>query len=536
MVILHKNSDSVDLTREISLESYGDSNYTSHDDDESAAHLLASHTSRSSNLLRSSFVTSLLSLSTWRRIRKNAIRRVRRLGAGQGRLPVWWRRLLLFVYGFFCCLFALTVVVGIFFPSYTRPPPHYQELQNRIKDGWKSGSANINNEKVFIASSIYDPGGSLAGGDWAANVLDLIHILGPENVYLSIYENDSGEAALEALSKLETQVPCNHTLISEAHLDPETLPHVILQDGTRRLKRIAYLAEVRNRALLPLEDAKTRFDRLLYLNDVMFNPIEAAQLLFSTNADADGKARYRSACAVDFINAFKFYDTFATRDLDGFSMGVPFFPWFPAIGGDITLDDVLEESDAVRVRSCWGGMVAFDARFFQNWAGEADDLRTAGNESPANISAPYRFRAAKDLWWDASECCLIHADIQSPDLSNPEIFMNPYVRVAYDSRTLSWLWFSKRFERLYTPIHFIADLVANLPEFNPRRDEVPWHTVEEIIWVDDDSGTGEGSWQKVSRTAKHDGYCGRRALQLMKDHKVDGEKSYELIEPPPMIV
>lgn len=93
------------------------------------------------------------------------------------------------------------------------------------------------------------------------------------------------------------------------------------------MKRIAFLAEVRNRALRPLEaDPLMRFDKLLFINDVIFDPIDAVQLLFSTNIDASGRAQYGAACAVDFINTFKFYDTFATRDFEGYAMGIPFFP------------------------------------------------------------------------------------------------------------------------------------------------------------------------------------------------------------------
>lgn len=528
--------DGEELTRAVSLESYGDSNYTSNDDD-SAGLLLSQQSSRQSDQPKTSFAR-YTTLIHWQRLRGRALRRLRRLGRRQSCLSIWLSRLYLFVCGFFCCLFAITVVVACFFPAYTKLPPDYQKLHDRINDGFKSGSANVHNEKVFIASSIFDPGGELARGDWANNVLKLIHLLGPDNVYLSIYENDSGSEALDALAALEARVPCNHTLIAEPHIPDEDLPHVTLYNGTKKVKRIAYLAEVRNRALRPLETAQIRFDKLLYLNDVMFRPVEAAQLLFSTNTQADGRADYRAACAVDFINPFKFYDTFATRDLDGFSMGVPFFPWFPAIGGDTTLDDVLSDSDAVRVRSCWGGMIAFDARFFQNWNNEAADISTAANEGPENITAPYRFRAKSDLWWDSSECCLINADIQSPNPRRPGIYMNPYVRVAYDSRTLSWLWLTRRFEKLYTPIHFIADLLVNLPEFNARRDEISWQTVEEAMWVDDGTGSGQGSFQKVTRTAKHDGFCGRRALPVMKENKdqlAPGERNWEFIPTPPII-
>lgn len=534
MPLVHDDfDDDNNLTRSVSLESYGDSYYTSNDEDPTTE-LLNSYVTRPSQKSLT-FISAFTSFSCWKRLGARTYRRLRRTNTRQNVIALWLRRVLKLVYCFFGFLLAMTAVVGVFFPSYTILPPHYQALRDRARATSAGGSANINNEKVFIAASIFDPNGHLAGGDWAKNVLELVHILGPENVHLSIYENDSGDVAMQALSRLETRVLCNHTLVSEAHLDVDDLPYVVLQNGERRVKRIAYLAEVRNRALIPLERATVRFDKLLYLNDVVFDPIEAAQLLFLTNSDHVGQTQYRAACAVDFINAFKFYDTFATRDLDGFSMGVPFFPWFSAIGGDATLDDVLGESDAVRVKSCWGGMVAFDARFFQNWRGEAENVVTAASVSPINSTAPYRFRADPDLWWDASECCLIQADIQSPDPTNTEIYVNPYVRVAYDTRTLSWLWFSKRIEKLYPPIHFIADWLVNLPHYNPRRSEKPWHTVQETVWDGEGMDNEHGSWRTVQRLAKHDGFCGKRALQVLTTNSTEGERNWEVFEPPPMI-
>ncbi|KAK5089501.1 hypothetical protein LTR70_001615 [Exophiala xenobiotica] len=535
MVSQHKQDDSFDLSRPLYLDSYGDSNYTSPDDDDSAVYLLDSQSARKP-YAPLALLAEPFSLSYWRRIQKCAFRRAKRVKRGHSRVSEWLRRFLRFICALSGALLLIVIMIGTFFPSYTRLPMHYRSLRARVRDGWEEGSANTHQEKVYIAATLFDPGGKLAAGDWAVNVLNLVHILGPENVYLSIYENDSGEEALEALSKLESRVACNHTLVSDAPLNFDDLPHVILPDGTRRIKRIAYLAEVRNRALRPLEQAQIRFDKLLYINDIMFNPVEAAQLLFSTNVDHEGRAQYRSACAVDFINPFKFYDTFATRDLDGFSMGVPWFPWFPAVGNEITLREVLSNSDAVRVRSCWGGMVAFDARFFQNWQDEAATIRTAGNNSSSNLTAPYRFRVEKELWWDSSECCLIQADIQSTDAANPGVYVNPYVRVAYDSRTLSWLWLSKRFEKLYTPVHIIADALAKLPDFNPRRKGVPWHTVEDDVWKYDDTKPANGTWHEVSRMAKHDDFCGRRRLQVMKEVIRPEGKNWEFIEPPPLLI
>jgi hypothetical protein len=471
----------------------------------------------------------------WLRKQKNLLRRH---GVKSKRLPRRYgctprsilRHFVLLLYIFFTSITAIIIVGGAFFPGYTALPPHYQELKTRTLASQEPGRANVNDQKVFIAASIYDKGGKLLKGKWAENVLDLIDLLGPENSFLSIYINDSGPEAKVALDDLRRRVPCDHELVFEDHMGLDDLPRIHIY-GKDRVKRIEYLAKVRNRVLEPLASTSTTYDKLLYLNDVVFHPVEAAQLLFSTNTVADGVTEYRAACAVDFINPFKFYDTFATRDADGYSTGLPFYPWFAAGGDETSHNDVLEGRDAVRVRSCWGGMVAFDARFFQHRHG-GEKLITAGSQSPSNFSAPYRFRAERDMYWDASECCLIHADIQSPEHGKSGIYMNPFVRVAYDSRTLSWLAFTRRFERLYTPIHWLIDAATNKPRFNPRQHEEPWQEVEETVWFADESLPNNGSYHQVTRLASHAGFCGRRGLALIKEDITEGERNWEILPVP----
>jgi hypothetical protein len=184
-------------------------------------------------------------------------------------------------------------------------------------------------------------------------------------VDLSVCEDDADNESKAALEKFEETLSCNKTILQE-HLDLSTLPHVVAPDGQRKPKRIHFLAEVRNRALRPLQDLPTHFDKLLYINDIVFDPIDAANLLFSLNADSNGKASYRAACAVDFENPFKFYDTFATRDSQGFDMGVMFFPWFAGAGSATSRRGVTAQKDAVTVKSCWGGVAAFEAKWFQD--------------------------------------------------------------------------------------------------------------------------------------------------------------------------
>lgn len=438
-------------------------------------------------------------------------------------------------------LWILLFLTAIFRPSYTKLPKHYQKLKDRISQTSNGGRGNLENQKIFIATSIYDRGGRLAGGAWGRAILGLIDILGNENVFLSIYENDGGDEARNALKQFETNVQCQHSLIFEDHLPLDSLPHVTLPDGSQRTKRIAYLAEARNKALRPLADLSSRkYDKLLFLNDVVFDPIDAAQLLFSTHSNEQGKAEYFAACAVDFMNPFKFYDTFATRDIEGFSMGVPFFPWFSSAGKAKTRQDVLEGRDAVRVKSCWGGMVAFDAKFFQV-QGSSEDVKyeeTERAESQASSSLnltsrlPLRFRSEPNISWEASECCLIHADLQgvtSMDDSQDDvgIYQNPFVRVAYDSRTLWWLGFTRRFERLYSWPHFLVNSLVGLPWHNPRREEQRGAEIRETVWIPDPGLKAGGSFQEVLRIGTGGGYCGIRTLQLIKKTPREGERNWE---------
>ena len=415
---------------------------------------------------------------------------------------------------------TLVTLTALFQPSYTNPPAHYRSLRKRVETSDDPGRANPENQKIFIAASIYDEGGHLLDGAWGEALLQLIGILGNQNVYVSIYENAAGEYAQTAKFKFDQKLQCQHTIIYEDPPPLDEFHQIKLPDGSKRTKRVAFLAKSRNRALEPLaERPDEKYDKLLYLNDAIFDPIEAAQLLLATNLDEHGHTSYRAACAIDFLNPFKFYDTYATRDLEGYSMGLPIFPWFSTAGNGFSRADVLSGKDAVRVKSCWGGMVAFDAKPFQ-------------------ADPPLRFRATEDIYWDASECCLIHADLLSQSTVDGAgnfvgIFLNPYVRVAYDTTSLWWLPAVRRFERILSIPQNMINHVVGLPWFNPRRTEGAGSQVEDEVWIPDNSLQAGGSFRKLMREAKGDGYCGTRMLQVIKETPRNGEKNWESIPVPP---
>jgi hypothetical protein len=274
------------------------------------------------------------------------------------------------------------------------------------------------------------------------------------------------------------------------------------------------------------------------LNDVVFSPKDAMDLLFATNISPEGKTQYHAACAMDFINPVKFYDTFATRDSEAYRLGVPFFPWFTRAGLAGSWHDVLRGTDAVRVKSCWGGMAAFEAKWFQ-----AHQL----NEK----SQPLRFRYEDGLFWDASECCLIHADLEELAHESNEhdiqsgIFVNPFVRVAYDEGTFGWLEFSRRFERLYTYPHILVNWLAKMPFPSLRRLEIPGGLVERQEWKYDgpiDSNDQHnidfskipefGHWETVRTAAAPGGFCGYQQLFVLRKKRLPGQKMWEVIEAP----
>lgn len=107
----------------------------------------------------------------------------------------------------YVCLF-LVLFVGIFFPSYTHRPAHYNELRQRALHSTSPGRANIHNEKVLIAASIYEEKGALTGGAWGKSILELVDLLGPKNVHLSIYENDPDALSRQSLIEMRKKATC----------------------------------------------------------------------------------------------------------------------------------------------------------------------------------------------------------------------------------------------------------------------------------------------------------------------------------------
>jgi hypothetical protein len=102
----------------------------------------------------------------------------------------------------------LVLFTVVFLPSYTHLPEHYQVLKRNCQASQIPGRGNVGNEKVFIAATLQDRDGLLLGGEWGAAIVELVQLLGPENVHLSIYENDASNLAQDSLHGLGKHLNC----------------------------------------------------------------------------------------------------------------------------------------------------------------------------------------------------------------------------------------------------------------------------------------------------------------------------------------
>lgn len=138
---------------------------------------------------------------------------------------------------------------------------------------------------VYIVSAQYNSEGILRSS-WIPSLLQLVEELQSAQirVYVAIYESGSVDGTKNVLSELETSL-ATLNVEHDVRLDDESHASAIEKSLAtpagwvqtrygKELRRISFLADIRNRALEPLETlTKTgvEFDRILYLNDVVFS-------------------------------------------------------------------------------------------------------------------------------------------------------------------------------------------------------------------------------------------------------------------------
>ncbi|OAA60973.1 polysaccharide export protein [Niveomyces insectorum RCEF 264] len=312
-----------------------------------------------------------------------------------------------------------------------------------------SSSRSSSNSSLYIVS-VHRNTEAILRAAWIPNLLRLIDHLGPANVYVSAVESGSQDGTKAALLDLQTALRArgvDHSIDLGAtvwqQLDelsswpapdsPEKdragwIWHA--EEGHYALRRIPYLARVRNQAMAPLlaeAQRGRRFDRVLWINDVAFDTADVLTLLNTRGG------RYAAACAMDFKTYPFYYDTFALRDAHGDKTASDQWPWFRAAAARADV----RAGRPVRVQSCWNGMVVFDARPFYGEDHHQHDDQQA-TTTATTPPPPLVFRGVDDslaaLHLEASECCLIHADnplAAAPSSAGGGVWLNPNVRVAY---------------------------------------------------------------------------------------------------------
>lgn len=120
------------------------------------------------------------------------------------------RLIYLAIVAFPVVLLFLVLLTTVFFPSYTVRPAHYTELRQRALSQTTPGRANQHNEKIFIAAALYEKRGHLTSGAWGKAVLDLVDLLGPENVHLSVYEDNADPETIQSLDNFRNKATCKH--------------------------------------------------------------------------------------------------------------------------------------------------------------------------------------------------------------------------------------------------------------------------------------------------------------------------------------
>jgi hypothetical protein len=138
-------------------------------------------------------------------------------------------------------------------------------------------------ERVYIASLHWN-NGRILGSHWNDAVVALANALGRDNVFITVYESGSWDDSKGALKDLELALGAhnirhNITLSPTTHLDEMSASTrgqgwVNTPRGRKELRRIPYLSRLRNLTLEPLRQLVLRgerFDKILFLNDVVFN-------------------------------------------------------------------------------------------------------------------------------------------------------------------------------------------------------------------------------------------------------------------------
>jgi alpha-1,3-mannosyltransferase len=296
------------------------------------------------------------------------------------------------------------------------------------------------------------------------SVAEVIRVLGPYNVALSIVEGRSSDGTFEVLSDLKQALPEGvEYFFTRSDINPWATGGGI--------GRMSGLAQLRNLALQPLMDHGSMFSpdntTVIFLNDVALCPDDILELLHQKiHQKAD------MTCGMDWNarewdrkNRLTFYDVWIARTMSGQSFfNIPFGgswneSWY-LFAGDNDSDRLskkrFEQYLPFQVFACWNGGVVFDAKPI--------------------MSENVTFRANRE-----DECYQGEVSLFCKDLwikGHGRIAVVPSVNVAYDDET------TKRIQKEKGLVSKWAKKNAkNKQELVPWHDDPPEHMLCIPNWV-----------------------------------------------------
>ncbi|KAK2855668.1 hypothetical protein FQN49_004966, partial [Arthroderma sp. PD_2] len=283
-------------------------------------------------------------------------------------------------------------------------------VQRALIHQFDSEPGLLGGEKIYI-TGIHWNNEKILREAWIPALVELANAIGRDNVFVSLQESgswDDSKGQLRHLDALlaENDIPRRIILDDTTHLDEISKPPtsngwIETSIGKTELRRIPYLAKLRNTVMEPLYEKKKEgvvYDKILFLNDVVFNTLDIRRLLSTRGGN------YAAACSLDFSKPPNFYDTFALRDSEGHDHLMQTWPYFRSRASR----QALKYSQPIPVKSCWNGAVVMDS-------------------SPFYQDPPLKFRGISDgiakMHLEGSECCLVHAD--NPLSKQMGVWLNP---------------------------------------------------------------------------------------------------------------
>jgi hypothetical protein len=194
-----------------------------------------------------------------------------------------WRRSF---YRVIILAFVILFTLDIFRIAFPRNDSHREIL---------TLSAASKRLSIFIAS-IHWNNEQIIRSHWSKALLDFISEYGADNVYVSILEGGSWDDTKGALRELDVElrnagVERNVELQDLSHEDmikqgpsPGGADWIQTSRGKKEMRRIPYLAGLRNTVMEHLKEIgqreknPRRFDRVLWLNDVVFQVINISSI------------------------------------------------------------------------------------------------------------------------------------------------------------------------------------------------------------------------------------------------------------------